>query len=124
MIFEDDIHDDEPCYVISVAAKMVSLHPQTLRYYERFGLLEPSRSTGNMRLYSPRDIARLRRIARLTEELGINLAGVDVILRMGERIREMQRDMERMQAEFEEEIERLRSLLRQERMRAKERGYR
>lgn len=113
MIFEDDLQDDEPCYIISVAARLVSLHPQTLRYYERVGLIEPSRSAGNVRLYSPRDIARLHRIARLMDELGLNLAGVEVILRMNERIGELQREMELMQADFEMEIERLRGLLRQ-----------
>lgn len=114
MIFEGDVRDDEPCYIISVAAKMVRLHPQTLRYYERVGLIEPRRSAGNVRLYSPRDISRLRRIARLTDELGLNLAGVEVILRMGERIRELQREMELMQADFEMKIGRLRGLLRQQ----------
>ena len=115
MIFEDDAHDDEPCYIISVAAKLVCLHPQTLRYYERIGLVEPSRSAGNMRLYSPRDISRLRKIVRLVDELGLNLAGVEVILRMGTRMRELQREMEVMRADLETEIDRLRSLLRQER---------
>ena len=115
MVFEDDTYDDEPCYIISVAAKLVRLHPQTLRYYERLGLLQPSRSAGNMRLYSPRDISRLRKIIQLTDELGLNLAGVEVILRMGERMRELQREMELMQADLEMEINRLHSLLRQER---------
>jgi len=115
VIFEDDAYDDEPCYIISVAAKLVCLHPQTLRYYERLGLVEPSRSAGNMRLYSPRDISRLRKIVRLTDELGLNLAGVEVILRMGERMRELQREMERMRADLEMEINRLHNLLQQER---------
>lgn len=116
MIFEDDTYDDEPCYIISVAAKLVRLHPQTLRYYERLGLIQPARSAGNVRLYSPRDISRLRKIVRLTDELGLNLAGVEVILRMGERMRELQREMELMQADLEMEINRLHSLLRQERV--------
>ena len=115
MVFEDHTYDDEPCYIISVAAKLVRLHPQTLRYYERLGLIQPSRSAGNVRLYSPRDIIRLRKIIRLTDELGLNLAGVEVILRMGERMRELQREMELMQADLEMEINRLHSLLRQER---------
>ena len=75
--------DDEPCFVISVAARMIQVHTQTLRYYEREGLLEPARSRGNIRLYSQRDIEKLRRIKTLTEELGINLAGVQVVLRNG-----------------------------------------
>ena len=87
MLNEMNYLDDEPCYVISVAARLVNLHPQTLRYYEREGLIEPARSSGNVRLYSTRDIERLRRIVRLTGELGINLAGVEVIVAEGfERI--------------------------------------
>lgn len=108
---EDLSRDDEACYIISVAARMVDLHPQTLRYYERLGLVQPTRSEGNRRLYSPRDIERLRRIARLTDELGVNLAGVEVILNMTRRMRRMRAEMERMEAEFEREIERLRSRL-------------
>ncbi|MFQ6059478.1 MAG: heat shock protein transcriptional repressor HspR [Anaerolineae bacterium] len=92
---------DEPCYIISVAAKLVNLHPQTLRYYERLGLVKPARSEGGVRLYSPRDIERLRKIVRLTEDLGVNLAGVEVILHMRERMEQMQREMEQMQAQFE-----------------------
>jgi len=115
VIFDEDELDDEPCYIISVAAKLVSLHPQTLRYYERLGLVNPSRSSGNVRLYSPRDICRLRRIARLTDELGLNLAGVEVILRMNGRLRELQRQMDAMRADFETEIEHLRRQLREER---------
>ncbi|HEM61521.1 MAG TPA: MerR family transcriptional regulator, partial [Chloroflexi bacterium] len=97
--------------VISVAARMVDLHPQTLRYYERMGLLQPHRSRGNRRLYSPRDIERLRAIIRLVDDLGVNLAGVEVIFNMRRKMREMQEEMERNQQEFEAEIARLRSLL-------------
>jgi MerR family transcriptional regulator/heat shock protein HspR len=102
---------DEPCYVISVAARMVELHPQTLRYYERVGLIEPQRSGGNRRLYSPRDIEHVRSIIRLVDELGVNLAGVEVVLHMRRRMEEMQAEMDRTIAEFEAEIARLRSLL-------------
>ena len=98
---------DEPCYVISVAAKLVDLHPQTLRRYEEIGLVKPVRASGR-RLYSPRDLERLRKINRLVNDLGINLAGVEVILNMSERMKYLQREMDRMQAEFEAEIERLR----------------
>lgn len=107
---EDRLYN-EPCYVISVAARMVDLHPQTLRYYERMGLLQPHRSRGNRRLYSPRDIERLRAIIRLVDDLGVNLAGVEVIFNMRRKMREMQEEMERNQQEFEAEIARLRSLL-------------
>ena len=110
-MFDEDFLDNEPCYVISVAARLVDLHPQTLRYYEREGLIEPARSPGNVRLYSARDIERLRRIVRLTADLGVNLAGVEVIMNMAERMREMQREMERMRAEFDAEVRRLRGLL-------------
>lgn len=108
---KSDLRDDEPCYVISIAARLVELHPQTLRYYERMGLIRPHRSGGNRRLYSPRDVEHLRTISRLIDELGVNLAGVEVIFNMRRTIEEMQEEMDRMQAEFEGEIERLRGLL-------------
>lgn len=98
---------DEPCYIISVAAKLVNRHPQTLRTYERLGLVKPARSEGGVRLYSPQDIERLRQIVRLTEDLGVNVAGVEVILHMQERMEQMRREMEQMQTQFESEIERL-----------------
>jgi MerR family transcriptional regulator/heat shock protein HspR len=104
--------EDEPCYVISVAARMVNLHPQTLRYYERIGIITPTRTKGNIRLYSPQEIKRLRSIVRLTDELGVNLAGVEVILSMARKMEEMREKMERMEAEFEEEMDRLRARLR------------
>ncbi len=90
----DQMHEDEPTYVISVAARLVKMHPQTLRYYERAGLINPTRSGGGIRLYSQRDIDRLRKIARLTEELGVNLAGVEVILRLTERLEQVQHELE------------------------------
>ena len=109
LFFEMD-RDDEPVYVISVAARMVNLHPQTLRTYELMGLVKPKRSNGNIRLYSQSDIEKLRQIQRLTDELGVNLAGVEVILHMRQMIEQMQRDMEQMKREYEAEIERLRRL--------------
>jgi len=107
---QDKIYD-EPCYVISVAARMVSLHPQTLRYYERVGLVVPERSAGNVRLYSPSDIGRLRKICRLTDELGVNLAGVDVIMRLTDTIEQLQAEMNEMRTVLESEIQRLRQHL-------------
>ena len=101
----------EPCYVISVAARMVELHPQTLRYYERVGLLQPHRSAGNRRLYSPQDIERLRAIIRLMDDLGVNLAGVEVVFNMRRRMQQMQEEMDRTRAELEAEVARLRRLL-------------
>src|SRR3989304_1815408 len=79
---------EEPCYVISVAARLLGMHVQTLRYYERAGLIEPFRSRGNIRLYSEQDIERLREVKRLMEVLGVNLAGAEVILRMRDRLGE------------------------------------
>ena len=95
------IPEDEPCYVISVAARMVGMHAQTLRYYERAGIIEPSRSRGRIRLYSPADIARLRQIQRLISELGVNLAGAEIILRLNDRIREMDEEMGRLRADMQ-----------------------
>lgn len=85
----------EPVYVISVAAKMVEMHPQTLRLYERLGLLKPARQ-GLNRLYSDYDIARLRQIQRLTQDMGVNLAGVEIILNLLERIEELQDQVEQV----------------------------
>ncbi len=102
---------EEPCYVISVAARMVNMHPQTLRYYERLGLVEPSRSRGRIRLYSNRDIERLQQIQRLISDLGVNLAGVEVIMHMTERLFQMEKEMREMQTQMEAEIRRLRAAL-------------
>jgi MerR family transcriptional regulator/heat shock protein HspR len=102
---------NQPMYVISVAAKMVNLHPQTLRHYENLGLVIPQRTTGNIRLYSPTDIDRLNQISRLTDELGVNLAGVQIILDMRERLEQLQLEMEARQAELKAEIARLRKRL-------------
>src|ERR687888_1180303 len=86
------------CFVISVAARLLDVHPQTLRYYERAGLLRPSRSKGNIRLYSPADIERARQIKRLIDDLGVNLAGVEVILRLTHRLREIEQELEELKA--------------------------
>ena len=77
---------EEPLFLISVVAKVLSIHPQTLRQYEREGLIEPSRTDGKMRLYSQKDVDRVKTILNLTRELGVNLAGVDVILQLKEKI--------------------------------------
>lgn len=81
-------------YSISVVAAMFEVHPQTLRAYERLGLLKPSRTEGNTRLYDDKDVERLEVILTLTRELGVNLAGVEVILNMREKMERMQKDME------------------------------
>jgi MerR family transcriptional regulator, heat shock protein HspR len=90
---------NEPRYIISVAARMLGIHSHTLRYYERIGIIEPSRSAGHIRLYSERDIARLRRAQILMEDLGVNLAGIEVILNMGKRIEELQKKVEQLERE-------------------------
>ena len=100
-MMQDGIQEDDPCYVISIAARMVGMHQQTLRYYERVGLIEPSRSRGNIRLYSPSDIGKLRQIQRLIADLGVNLAGVEVIIRMGRRIQDLERELERLRGAVE-----------------------
>jgi MerR family transcriptional regulator/heat shock protein HspR len=92
---DDPIRDkDKPLYVISVAAELVDMHPQTLRLYERKGLIEPSRSAGKTRLYSQRNIEQLREIRRLTQELGVNLAGVEEIIRLRQKLDVLQSRME------------------------------
>lgn len=88
--------NDEPVYFISVAARLVQCHPQTLRTYERLGLLHPQRSGSNVRLYSERDIQRLRQIQRLTQEMGVNLAGVEVVLKLLDQIEDLQGEIERL----------------------------
>ena len=95
------IDETEPCYVISIAARLVGVRTYTLRYYERIGIIEPSRSQGNIRLYSESDIAQLRRVKTLMDDLGVNLAGVEVILRMAQRMSELQHEMEELEAELE-----------------------
>jgi MerR family transcriptional regulator/heat shock protein HspR len=97
---DESIPDDEPCYVISIAARLVGMHQQTLRYYERAGLVEPQRTRGNIRMYSNSDIQRIRQAQRLIEELGVNLAGVDIILRMGEQLRQLREQLDHMESEL------------------------
>jgi MerR family transcriptional regulator/heat shock protein HspR len=87
----------KPRYVISVAARMVGVEAHTLRYYERLGLVQPERSSGNIRLYSEGDIERLRHIKALMSDCGVNLAGVEVALKLMQRIREMQEQLEEME---------------------------
>ncbi len=91
---------DRPRYMISVAAELAGMHPQTLRVYEQRGLVLPQRTAGNTRLYSDRDIERLRLIQRLTSELGLNLAGVERVLRLEDDLRQMRRRLEHMEAEM------------------------
>ncbi|MEP6909085.1 MAG: helix-turn-helix transcriptional regulator [Actinomycetota bacterium] len=97
--------DDRPRYMISVAAELVGMHPQTLRMYEARGLVNPQRTSGNTRLYSEADLERLRLIQQLTTELGLNLAGVEHVIRLEEQMRRMQRAMERLEREMREQIQ-------------------
>ena len=91
------MHDyDEPVYLISIVSKVLDIHPQTLRQYEREGLVSPGRTEGKMRLYSAHDMDRIRMILNLTKELGVNLAGVDVIFLLQERIAEYEREIEEL----------------------------
>jgi MerR family transcriptional regulator, heat shock protein HspR len=96
--------DDSPRYMISVAADLVGMHPQTLRIYEQKGLVRPKRTAGNTRLYSDADLERLRTIQRLTTELGLNLAGVEVVLRMEDQLQRTQARMERIERQMRAEI--------------------
>lgn len=92
---------DEPVYLISVVAKILAIHPQTLRQYEREGLVEPGRTDGKMRLYSQRDIDKIKMILRLTRDLGVNLAGVDIILRLKDKLDEQDKEIEELRLSLE-----------------------
>ena len=83
------MRDNEPLYVISVAARLLELHPQTLRKYEREGFVSPSRTTGNLRLYSSEDLERLRQVKHLVEDRGVNLAGVQLAMDLTERLKDL-----------------------------------
>jgi MerR family transcriptional regulator/heat shock protein HspR len=96
--------DERPRYMISVAAELVGMHPQTLRMYEQKGLVRPQRTAGNTRLYSEADLERLRLIQRLTGELGLNLAGVEAVLGLEEQLQRMQARMERLEREMREAV--------------------
>lgn len=91
---------DEPVYLISVVATILDIHPQTLRQYEREGLVTPSRTEGRMRLYSQRDIDKMKMILRLTRQMGVNLAGVDVVLQLKEKIDTMQEEIDKLRLEL------------------------
>lgn len=87
---------DEPVYLISIVAKVLDIHPQTLRQYEREGLVCPARTNGKIRLYSQKDIDQIKMVLRLTRDLGVNLAGVDIILRLRQKMEEMERDRDEL----------------------------
>ena len=92
--------ESRPCYVISIAAEMLGIKTYTLRYYERVGIIKPSCSPGNIRLYSEADIELLRRVRHLIDDLGVNMAGVEVILNMLERMVELRQENERLNSDI------------------------
>jgi MerR family transcriptional regulator/heat shock protein HspR len=106
--------DDRPRYMISVAADLVGMHPQTLRIYEAKGLVRPKRTAGNTRLYSERDVERLRLVQRLTTELGLNLAGVEHVLRLEDQLQRMHRRLEKLERELRERVEEVHKQYRRE----------
>lgn len=97
--------NDRPIYMISVAADLVGMHPQTLRMYEQKGLVRPQRTPGGTRLYSEADVERLRIIQRLTTELGLNLAGVELVLRLEDELRKAHATIERLQEQLKREVQ-------------------
>ena len=106
--------DDRPRYMISVAADLVGMHPQTLRIYEAKGLVRPKRTAGNTRLYSEADLERLRLIQRLTTELGLNLAGVERVLQLEDDVARLRARLERREREMREEVRELHKQYRRE----------
>jgi MerR family transcriptional regulator/heat shock protein HspR len=106
--------DDRPRYMISIAAELVGMHPQTLRIYENKGLVSPKRTSGNTRLYSEADLDRLRLIQRLTTELGLNLAGVEVVLRMEDELRRARVEIEQLRRQMRDEVQNIHKQYRRE----------
>jgi MerR family transcriptional regulator, heat shock protein HspR len=99
--------DDRPRYMISVAAELVGMHPQTLRIYETKGLVRPRRTPGNTRLYSERDLERLRAIQRLTGDLGLNLAGVERVLELQDEVERLRTRIGALEREVKTEVQRV-----------------
>ena len=96
----EERYDNEPRYVISIAARMLDVQTHTLRYYEKVGIISPGRSRGNIRLYSDRDIALLQRVKNLVDDMGVNLPGVEIILRMVQRMEELQKELDEAREEL------------------------
>jgi len=101
MISNNIFDQDEPVFIISVAARILGVRTQTLRYYERLGLIEPTRTKGNQRVFSNRDIERVRRIRNYMDNLGVNLAGVDVILKLTHQLNRAEEDNQRLISEVQ-----------------------
>ncbi|HZT84646.1 MAG TPA: helix-turn-helix transcriptional regulator [Gaiellaceae bacterium] len=98
---------DRPIYMISVAAELVGMHPQTLRMYEAKGLVRPHRTPGGTRLYSEADVERLRIVQRLTSELGLNLAGVELVLRLEDELRKAHAQIARLQEQHRRDVQKV-----------------
>jgi MerR family transcriptional regulator/heat shock protein HspR len=98
---------DRPRYMISVAAEIVGMHPQTLRLYEQKGLVQPKRTAGNTRLYSDADVERLQLIQRLTTDLGLNLAGVELVLRLEDELKKAHARIDRLQQQLRDEVQKV-----------------
>lgn len=109
MTMEDMVGYDEPCFVISVAARIVGVQTQTLRYYERIGLVRPRRTSGNQRMYSRREVERVQRIRSLMEDLGVNLAGVEVVIKLLDRLQQAEEEKKELAARVQALERRLRA---------------
>ena len=109
MAMNEIVGHDEPAFVISVAARLVGVRTQTLRYYESLGLVEPHRTKGNQRVYSRRDVERVRRIRNLMDDLGVNLAGVEVLMRLLQRLEDAEARIKLLEGENQELRSRIRA---------------
>lgn len=112
MTMEDMVGYDEPCFVISVAARIVGVQTQTLRYYERIGLVRPRRTSGNQRMYSRREVERVQRIRSLMDDLGVNLAGVEVVIKLLDRLQQAEEEKKELAARVQALERRLRAVAR------------
>lgn len=113
MNIEDMVGYDEPCFVISVAARIVGVRTQTLRYYERIGLVHPRRTSGNQRMYSRREVERVQRIRGLIDDLGVNLAGVEVVIKLLDRLEQAEEEKDELRGMIRVLEQRLRAATRQ-----------
>ena len=113
MTIEDMVGYDEPCFVISVAARIVGVRTQTLRYYERIGLVQPRRTSGNQRMYSRREVERVQRIRGLIDDLGVNLAGVEVVIKLLDRLEQAEEEKDELRGMIRVLEQRLRAATRQ-----------
>ena len=109
MTMEDMVGYDEPCFVISVAARIVGVQTQTLRYYERIGLVRPRRTSGNQRMYSRREVERVQRIRSMMDDLGVNLAGVEVVIKLLDRLQQAEEEKKELAARVQALERRLRA---------------